>query len=332
MEQVIIQSRPLSNNKIISWFQKIYRNFRFWWNGYSAKHPKEAPFIKKFFFFAVFSNLVSIAQYLLMIFLPDAFSFLGNASWAWPNIPISNAGGTPYVILGDAKGLGYFVAFEIAVLAAQILNFPLQRNLTFKSHGNVYIQALAYFIGWALVSFATSALWGIINVYLIYYNIQFFIGDLLKNLLTGLVSTIVFFFIFLWIFPDYEKVYKRQQARLEKFKNKKYPQAIVQRQEKITSICKKNYELDYSRHQYEKAEQTYDYLADAYERKVRQKEELSKSEDSKIEQIERVDMEIENRYKEALEGYNDLQEKKKIYEETYKFYFPNSKTKFTQKE
>ena len=54
-----------------------------------------------------------------------------------------------YNVLRDARGaviigggLGYFISYEVGSFLAQCINFPLQRNITFKSKGNpVYQEA-----------------------------------------------------------------------------------------------------------------------------------------------------------------------------------------------
>ena len=58
-------------------------------------------------------------------------------------------------------GLGYFLSYEIRSFVAQCVNFPLQRNVTFKSHGNVAYQILWYFIAWVLISLFCNAINGL---------------------------------------------------------------------------------------------------------------------------------------------------------------------------
>ena len=48
-----------------------------------------------------------------------------------------------YPVTGDATGgMGYFAAFAITLFLAQCVNFPMQRNITFKSKGNIWYQIL----------------------------------------------------------------------------------------------------------------------------------------------------------------------------------------------
>ncbi|MFA6830098.1 MAG: hypothetical protein WCR67_05295, partial [Bacilli bacterium] len=122
----------------------------------------------------------------------------------------------------DTNGLGYFLAFEIAVFTAQCINFPLQRNITYRSHGNVAVQIMWYFIGWLLISFATNAIWGFLNClftswgwYLVGAEGLATLAGLFKTILTGGISMVIFFFIFLIIFPAGAADTSREEAKKE---------------------------------------------------------------------------------------------------------------------
>ena len=210
------QIKPLPENAFARFFVKLYRKWLEAWYSFSDSHNKAAGLIQKIFFFLVFSVGVTVWQYVVMTFLPYAFAGLNNGAWGWPNIPVEVAGGQPYIILGDAQGLGYFLAFEIALFTAQCINFPLQRNVTYRSHGNPFAQALWYLLGWVLISVFTNALWGICNCFFIYWGVPDAVTGIGKTMLTGIFSLVVFFFIFLIIFPDNVKLAKKARKRYEK--------------------------------------------------------------------------------------------------------------------
>ena len=219
VEDIQKELKPLSNNGFLRFFQKIWRWWLGVWYGFADKHPKLSDLVYKVFFFIVFSYGVTIWQFIVMTFLP--YAFLGafpvvEGGVGWPIIPVDAAGGEVFTIFGDSKSWGYFIAFELAVFTAQCINFPLQRNITYRSHGNPWIQALWYFIGWVLVSIATNAIWGICNPFLIHWGVPEVVNGLLKTVLTGGVSMVVFFFIFLVIFPDNNKMAKKSKAKYEK--------------------------------------------------------------------------------------------------------------------
>ena len=215
-EYLRTQLIQLPHNKLARFFVKIYRRWLETWYAFSERHGRSANLLKKAFFFLVFSAGVTILQYIIMTFLPYAFAGLNNGAWGWPNVPVPLAGGRPYMLLGDAQGLGYFIAFEIAVFTAQCINFPLQRNVTYRSHGNMFVQVIWYFIGWILVSLFTNALWGICNCFLVHWGVPDAVTGIGKTLLTGIFSMVVFFFIFLVIFPDNVKLAQKARKRYEK--------------------------------------------------------------------------------------------------------------------
>jgi putative flippase GtrA len=196
--------------------------FQWWrkkWSHFAIYHPSLAKWIYQIFYFFVFSNGVTIWQYLVMLFLPHLFGIgLASQEFVWPSVTLWTwSDGTPAIfgifnepvlyengqaIIGG--GLGNFIAFEIAVFTAQCINFPLQRNITFKSKGNPVYQAMWYFIGWVAISILVNACWGFVNMFMIHWSVAPALSNLLKTFITGGLSMVVFFFIFKIIFPEGE--------------------------------------------------------------------------------------------------------------------------------
>ena len=190
------------------------------WYAFAESKPRLSDWLYKIGFFLLFSVSITLYQFIIMTFLPLAFESLNSGPAGWPMVPVKAAGGRHFTIFGDENGWGYFIAFEIAVFTAQCINFPLQRNVTYKSHGNPWVQAAWYFIGWVLVSVGTNCIWGICNAFLLCWGSPAVVNGLIKTLLTGCVSLIVFFFIFMVIFPDNAKIASRAEKRYEKLKTK----------------------------------------------------------------------------------------------------------------
>lgn len=250
-EDVLAQIKPLSENKFIRFFQKPYRKWLNCWYGFCDRHEKLSQWVYKLFFFCVFSMSVTIYQYIVMTFLPLAFESLNTGAVGWPNIVVGDTG-VGYSIFGDAKGWGYFIAFEIAVFTAQCINFPLQRNITYRSHGNPWYQAMWYLIGWVLVSVFTNALWGICNVYITYAGWPDALAGLVKTVLTAGISMVIFFFIFMVIFPDNNKMAKNARAKYEKLKSASAPEeklekALKKAEEWERKALLSNTEAEYSK-------------------------------------------------------------------------------------
>lgn len=210
------------NGKTKFWFNLGQLKFCQWfvrgWNKFKCKSPSLAKLIYQVVFFFVFSNGVTIWQYLVMLFLPNLFGEkLAGIEFVWPQITLWTwSDGTPMVfgifnepvkyldgVVQIGGGLGNFIAFEIAVFTAQCINFPLQRNITFKSDGNPVIQVIWYFIGWIAISILVNAIWGFVGpIFSHLITDAKAITDLLKTFITGGLSMFVFFFIFKIIFPE----------------------------------------------------------------------------------------------------------------------------------
>lgn len=191
--------------------------FRTTWKKYAIRHPEGSKLLYQVFYFIVFSEGVTIWQYLVLTFLPMIMGIeLAGTQFMWPAISMGTYEGTElfYNILGYSinytngqvaigGGLGYFIAFEIATFTAQCINFPLQRNITYRSHGNIWYQAMWYFIGWLGISFVCNAINGAWIPFA-----QLFLDPAIYNILvmiaTGGISMIIFFFVFKVIFPEGE--------------------------------------------------------------------------------------------------------------------------------
>ena len=188
---------------------------RWWtrhWSAFREAHPTAARWL---FYFYVFSLSVTIFQYLVFTFLPYLLGTeLAGVEFMWPQIPIHFAGlDYTWNILGyevarDAAGeviigggLGYFISYEVGSFLAQCINFPLQRNITFRSKENVAYQAMWYLIAWVLISLACNAINGL---WLPIAQVSFppAVYNLLVTFVTGGVSMVIYFFVFKLIFPE----------------------------------------------------------------------------------------------------------------------------------
>lgn len=187
------------------------------WKNFEENHPKIAKLLVQLLYFWVFSMGVTVLQYLMFTFFPYLFGIeLAGKEFMWPQIPmhvfgfyykwnilgyevVRNTAGE--VVIGG--GLGYFLSYELGTFLAQCVNFPLQRNITFKSHGNVAWQIFWYLIAWVLISLTCNGLNGL------WMPIaqQFFapaVYNLLVTFITGGVSMVIYFFVYKIIFPEGE--------------------------------------------------------------------------------------------------------------------------------
>ncbi len=138
------------------------------WDGFAQKHPKGAEWLRKGGLFVIFSYVVTFIKMLLLMGLPAVFrSLVGDAEWLWPNIPATLFGvDFNLAIVGNSLasgGLAYTLANLTTIFLGECVNFPLQRNVTFKSKGPLLPQ-----IGMHLL--ATIAVFLVMNLFTCVWN------------------------------------------------------------------------------------------------------------------------------------------------------------------
>ena len=170
-------------------------------------HPKAAQWIREGGLFVIVSNLITVFKYVILQFLPSIFSGLGDQDFGFPGIDVTLFG-IPFkwYIIGyghEVGGYGYFVAYMVAMVIGECVNFPIQRNVVFRSKGNV-----AYQIAWYVVAFCVITC--IVNsINCVWTNVAgHFVPDFVYNIVTvvlnGGISMIIFFFVNKIIFPEGE--------------------------------------------------------------------------------------------------------------------------------
>ena len=193
-----------------------------WWNGVAEKHPKLAEWVRKGGLFLLFSYFVTFLKALLLMFLPDLFRCaVGNAEWLWPNIPVSLFGvDFNLAIIGNALltdenglitgGLAYTLANLVTICFGECVNFPLQRNVTFKSHGPLGIQIAAHgiaTIGVFLVMNLFTCIWNpVTNALILNAALRNTLQSIVTAVVTGGVAMVIIFAVDNKIFaPDFGK-------------------------------------------------------------------------------------------------------------------------------
>ena len=181
------------------------------WGNFEKKHPKLAKWLYQIFYFFVFSMGVTVIQYLFFTFMPGLLGKeLAGTEFMWPQIELEIFG-VPFtwsllgynVLYEEGQVAIYFISYEVGSFVAQCINFPLQRNITFKSHGNAAYQAMWYFIAWIVISLICNGfnnLWMPIAAAYVAPEVY----NILVTIITGGVSMVIFFFVFKIIFPEGE--------------------------------------------------------------------------------------------------------------------------------
>lgn len=208
---------PLKN--AINIFKNLIRNFflffKKYWNIFSAKHPNIAQFL----IFFLISNGVTILQFILMPGLKSILNQtnLVDISFQFGQIG-TNLNGSPYymfdyasgpIIDGVGGGLAYFLSVQITLAIAQVINFFLQRNVTFKSKSNPWIAAIWYFLAYLAITFIAAALQGlykapIYNLLMNSWNMGS-TGELFADFITMFINSAISFWVF---FPIFKIIFK----------------------------------------------------------------------------------------------------------------------------
>lgn len=176
---------------------------------FAQRYPKAAQWLRKGGLFLLFSYVVTLLKMLLLMFLPDVFrALVGNVQWLWPNIPVSIFGVQfNLAIIGNALetdanglvsgGLAFTLANLTVIFLGECVNFPLQRNVTFRSHGPLVPQIgmhLLATIGVFLVMNLFTCVWNPVTTALIgNENLRNTIQSAVTAVVTGGVAMVIIF-------------------------------------------------------------------------------------------------------------------------------------------
>lgn len=130
-----------------------------------------------------------------------------------------NFNGSPYYIFdyaagaisaGGGGGLAYFLAVQLTLLIAQVVNFFAQRGITFKSKGSVWRAAGWYFVAYAAITVIAAALQGLYKapIYELFINGWGWgrTGETLADLVTMLINCAISFWVY---FPILKVIFKK---------------------------------------------------------------------------------------------------------------------------
>ncbi len=186
------------------------------WNHFKEKHPSIAQFLV----FFVISNGVTVLQMILMPLIKYIFGFTSLVSTNFQILPMGhNLDGSVYYVFdyaagaisdGGGGGLAYFLAVEITLLIAQVINFFLQRNVTFKSDSNIVKAAVWYFIAWVIISVGAAALQGLYKTPIYNFFMDLMgqgVGMTVADIITMLINCVISFWVF---FPIMKIIFKQK--------------------------------------------------------------------------------------------------------------------------
>ncbi len=190
------------------------------WMNFKEQHPNLAQFLV----FFVLSNGVTIVQMLMMPLLKGVFDHtaLNNTNFQILQIGY-NLDGSPYYVFnyasgsiasGGGGGLAYFLAVQITLAIAQVINFFVQRNITFKSNGSIRRAAFWYVIAYVLISIGAAALQGLYKapIYHLFMNTWGMgaMGETLADFITIIINCAISFWVF---YPIFKVIFKEESVK-----------------------------------------------------------------------------------------------------------------------
>ncbi len=186
-------------------------------NSFAEQHPKAAEWFRKGGLFLIFSWVVTALKAVMLMFLPDLFrGMVGNAQWLWPNIPVSLFGVQfNLAVIGNALeevggvmtgGLAFTLANLTAIFLGECINFPLQRNVTFKSRGPLGPQLGLHFLATVVVFLVMNlftCVWNpVTNALIANAALRNTVQSVVTTVVTGGVAMVIIFAVDNRIFAD----------------------------------------------------------------------------------------------------------------------------------
>ena len=184
------------------------------WKNFSEKHPTIAQFLV----FFIVSNGVTVLQMILMPVIKYFFAMTTLVSTNFQVLQCGSVGGSPYYVFdyaagaiseGGGGGLAYFLAVEITMAIAQVINFFLQRNVTFKSNSSVAKAAFWYVLAYIIISIGAAALQGFYKdpIYNFFQNVMGAAGVTVADVITMIINCAISFWVF---FPIFKVIFKQE--------------------------------------------------------------------------------------------------------------------------
>ncbi len=113
---------------------------------------------------------------------------------------------------GGGGGLAYFLAVEVTLAIAQVINFFAQRNITFKANNNPWWSAMWYAIAYIAITLIAAAAQGLYKapVYNLLMNTWKLggTGEVIADIFTMFINSAISFWVF---FPIFKVIFKQEK-------------------------------------------------------------------------------------------------------------------------
>lgn len=185
---------------------------------FGKNFSEKYPTIAQFLVFFIVSNGVTVLQMVLMPLFKWGFGFTSLVDTNFQILQCGTVGESPYYVFdyaagaiaeGGGGGLAYFLAVEIAMAIAQVINFFLQKNVTFKSNGSVAKAAFWYVLAYIIISIGAAALQGFYKdpIYGFFQNLMGGAGVTVADIVTMVINCAISFWVF---FPIFKVIFKQE--------------------------------------------------------------------------------------------------------------------------
>jgi hypothetical protein len=184
------------------------------WGRFTVKHPV----IGQFIVFFILSNAVTLLQLVLMPVFKGIFAGTSLVAIPFQVFQVgANVDGSAYFIFnyaagaiaadGTGGGLAYFLAVQITLAIAQVINFFAQRNVTFKSNSSIGRAAFWYVLAYIVITLVAGALQGLYKapIYHFLMNALGAFGETLADVITMIINSAISFWVF---FPIFKVIFK----------------------------------------------------------------------------------------------------------------------------
>lgn len=199
----------------------LLRSIGAWWRGFEDRHEGGAQFLM----FFLLSNGVTVLQLVLMPAFKAMFAKTALIDTAFQIWPVgSNVDGSQFYVFdyaagplpGGGGGLAYFLAVQITILIAQVINFFAQRNITFKSNTSKAVAAFWYFVAYVAITISAALLQAFYKapIYTLFMETWGMgaTGEAIADVITMIINSALSFWIF---FPIFKVIFKRVPEEVE---------------------------------------------------------------------------------------------------------------------
>ena len=186
------------------------------WARFREKHPGTAQFLV----FFLLSTGITVLQMVMMPAFKALFGMTGLVDAAFQILPVGhNFDGSVYYIFnypagsiasGGGGGMAYFLAVQLTLFIAQVINFFAQRSVTFKSKGSIGRAAAWYLAAYVAITLIAAALQGLYKapIYRLFMETWAMggAGETIADLITMVINCAVSFWVY---FPILKLIFKK---------------------------------------------------------------------------------------------------------------------------